>query len=235
MSALVQAPVVRVVPPRHVRVGALAWTAVRACGGASGWPLTLAPLGAALLLVLVTLPVLDDGWAPRVLQAAAALLALTVAVAADDPAGELLAASPYRLWVRTLSRAAVAVALCLPVWALLLVVASRRAAALPGGVPLPVERLSVQAAVLAGFALALGLVLARRGVRAPSSTAGPALLLGVVATYQLPAAWGLWEVQPWEAAGFRWAGLALVAAAVVAHALRDPADPRLLGRLLRRA
>ena len=182
------------------------------------------PLGAAVLLVVLSTPLLDDdGWRGVVLPGAALLLGLAVAAAVDEPDAVLLAASPTtfreRVGQRLLGLAVVGVpaALAVSAWTVL-----------AGG--------SVgwaDARALVGFAvgaLALSAALRRwAGLAEPTVVAGPLLLVGLLlGRWLLPHLpdVGLTAAQGW-AVGTA-AGLG-----VLALALRDPATASAVAPRLR--
>lgn len=130
-------------------------------------PLLLSGTAAAVLVGATTL-VLDDGYAVQVLRGAAILLAGGLAVALDDPAADLLAASPTTLARRWAARLGLAIGVTAGCWGLLL--------AWVGGVVhgVPWLALSVEAAALGGLALAISAALRRwRDVREPARSRHP--------------------------------------------------------------
>lgn len=194
-------------------------------------PGLLVPVGAALVLVLATLPVLDDGWALRVLRGVGVLLACAWVSAADDPAGEVVAASPYPRHVRTLARIAAALPPLLAVWSVAAVVVQVRAP------EVPVAGLGVEALALGLLGLAVGTGLrAWNDLHRPAHAAALGLVLLAFVTSAAPRWYALQQDQtwgpPWEAAQLRWWALVLVGAGVVALALHDPLHRRRLGALV---
>ncbi|HEX4976663.1 MAG TPA: hypothetical protein VFV40_02245 [Nocardioides sp.] len=184
-------------------------------------PGLLVPAAAALALVLLTTPVLDDGWALQVLRGVGVLLACAWVSATDDPAGEVVAAGPYPRHVRTLARIGTAVPPLVAVWVTAAVVVQVR-------VPeVPVLGLGVEALALGLLGLAVGTALrAWHDLHQPAHAAALGLVLLAFVTTTAPRWYALHQGQtwgpPWEAAQIRWAALALVAAGVVALALHDP-------------
>lgn len=193
---------------------AASWFAVRRAG-------LLVPAAAALVLLAVTAPVLDDGYAVQVLRGVGVLLACAWVATTDDPSGELLGGSPYPRRVRTLMRATAGGFVVLPTWALAAAVVEVRSAASP------VWGLSLEALALAVGGLAIG-----AGIRAWTVhyAASYLAVIGVVVlaigTNALPRDWAMVQEQtwgpPWEAAQLRWLALLLLVVAVLALALRDP-------------
>lgn len=188
-------------------------------------PGLLLPAGAALLLVLATAPVVDDGWALRVLRGVGVLLACAWAGATDDPAGEVVAASPYPRHVRALARVGAAFPPLVAVWAVAAVLVQVRAP------EVPVLGLGVEALALGLLGLAIGTGLrAWHDLHQPAHTATLALVLLAFVMSAAPRWYALHQVQtwgpPWEAAQIRWWGLGLVAAGVLALALHDPLPRR---------
>src|SRR5205823_3459204 len=108
-----------------------------------------------LLLTAATAAFMDVGLAVQVLRGVAMLLAVGLVTAADDPSGEVLAASPYGLGVRTMTRVAVAAAVTAPAWLLSATVVAIRA---PGT---PIAALSLEAAAIALLGVALATALRR--------------------------------------------------------------------------
>jgi len=194
-----------------------AWLAVRRA------PL-LVPAAAALVLTLVTIPWQDEQGV-RVVHGVAVLLACALASATDDPSGEAVAAAPVPRSVRTLSRVLAALAVCVPVAVLALVVASTRAFFFPTGA------MVLETICFAVVAVAFGATLrAWRGLLRPAYPTVIGVVLVVLATYALPRGWTMIDPQPWgppyQAALIRWTGLLLAAAGVLALALRDPGRGR---------
>lgn len=197
-----------------VRLLASSWWLVRRPG-------LLVPAGAALVLVLATAPVLDDGWALQVLRGVGVLLACAWVTATDDPAAEVVAASPYPRHVRTLARVGACLPPVLAVWVAAAAVVQLR-------VPeVPVLGLGVEALALGLLGLAVGSGLrAWHEVHRPAHAAALALVLLALVTSAAPRWYALHQAQtwgpPWEAAQIRWWALALVAGGVLTLALHDP-------------
>ena len=202
---------------RHEAASSLlgaSWRAVRRA------PL-LAPSAAAVLLVALTIPWQDSWHAVSVMHGVGVLLAAAMASTTDDPTGEVVAASPYPLRVRSAARVVAGLAVTLPVYVLAAIVVQVRFAATP------VLTLSVEATAYTMTALAIGFALrAWTGRLAPSYPTAVALLGLTVVTYVLPVGWTMVDPQQWgpplTAALLRWASLALAAAGIVSLALRDP-------------
>ena len=160
-----------------------------------------------------------------VLRGAAVLLACAVAFAVDDPAGDVLAASPTPLRRRVGLRILLAGAGAAAVWGALLLLA--RAA---GGAP-PAAELSLEALTLTvvGLAVSLGLQ-AWRGIDSPGILAAPAVAGAVLATFALPSKWALLTPGPglpgWQEAHERWGALLAVAGVLAVLATRDRAARR---------
>jgi hypothetical protein len=173
------------------------------------------------VLVLVAAPVLDDGWALQVLRGVGVLLACAWVSATDDPAGEVVAASPYPRPVRTLARIGAALPPLVAVWTVAAVVVQVR-------VPeVPVLGLGVEALALGLLGLAVGTALrAWHDLHQPAHAAALGLVLLAFVTTAMPRWYALHQGQtwgpPWEAAQIRWTALALVASGVLALALHDP-------------
>jgi len=191
------------------------WRAVRR-------PPLLVPCGAAAGLVAGSFPWQDSGQAVPVLHGVVVLGACALAATTDDPAGEIVAASPYSRSTRTLVRMLAGAAVVLPLLALAAAVAETRFA----GTPLVLVGFEALGYALVGTAIGAGLR-AWTGRQAPGYTAVIGLLGVVLATYFLPRGWGMVDQQSWgpplEAALLRWTALALLASGVLALALRDPA------------
>lgn len=180
------------------------------------------PVVVAALLALLTLPVIDDGYALQVLRGVGVVLGLAVVVAVDDPAGTVLAASPFSAARRTLARVAVVLAVAVPVWCGAAGLVAWRA-----DVPVAGVALETAGWWTLGLALSAG-IWRRSGTLSPSFVAGPVLLGLVLAADGLPRGWALLAGQtwgpPWEAAHLRWLAVLLAGAGLVAWALRDPLD-----------
>jgi hypothetical protein len=192
---------------------------------ASWWvvrrPALLVPAGLALLLVLATASVLDDGYAMRVLRGVGVLLACALVSAVDDPSGEVVAAAPVPRWERTGLRVLAATAVVVPAWCLAAGVVVWRT------VGVPVLGLGLEALALAalGLAVATGLR-AWRDQHVPSHAAVVAVAAIAFLTGALPRWYAMQQEQtwgpPWEAAQIRWFAVLLVGAGLVTLALRDP-------------
>ena len=193
------------------------WRAVR--------PLRVVAVAAAVaLLVAGSAPWQDDGYAVPVMHGVALLVACVVALCTDDPAADIAAASPYPRHVRTLARLAVGTAIALPTYLLASWVAEVRFDATPLTV------LGAEALTSVILAAAVGSVLRARGMHAP---AYPTVLVVLVVTFvlgRLPREYAVIDPQPWgppvEAALVRWTALALLGAAALMWALRDPLSDR---------
>jgi len=152
-----------------------------------------------------------------VLRVVAVLLATTVVTLVDDAAQNILASSPTPLVWRTGGRLALAASAVAVAWAVALFWVR------PGDLT---AALTLEAAALTALALAVASGVARWvGARDASYAAGPAVAGAVLAALVLPPRWAL-IVPPgesWRDAHLRWAALLVIALAVIAVALRDPA------------
>jgi hypothetical protein len=192
---------------------------------ASWWvvrrPALLVPAGLAVLLVVATSPVLDEGYGMRVLRGAGVLLACALVTTVDDPSGEVVAASPFPRAVRTLGRVLAGAALVVTSWAVAAVLVEWRAP------EVPVLGLGLEALALAtlGLAVATGLR-AWRDQHSPSHVSLVAVVAIAFLTSALPRWYTLQQGQtwgpPWEAAQIRWFAVLLVGSGLVTLALRDP-------------
>lgn len=184
-------------------------------------PALLVPTGLALLLVVATATVLDQGYGMRVLRGAGVLLACALVTTVDDPSAEVTAASPFPRAVRTGVRVLAGTALVLVAWVAVAVLVEWRAP------EVPVLALGLEALGLAalGLAVATGLR-AWRDQHAPSHIALVAVVSIAFLTGALPRWYTLQQGQtwgpPWEAAQIRWLAVLLVGAGLVTLALRDP-------------
>jgi fluoroquinolone transport system permease protein len=182
-----------------------------------------APVGIAVLLTVGTATWLDSGSAVNLLRGAALLLAAGLVTTVDDPSGEVLAASPYPLAVRTASRILVGLAVVVPAWLAVVVLVTTRVSEVPTAA-LTLEALGM---VAVGLALATGLR-RWRGQHQPSYVSGPGLFLSVLALNAVPPRWAFLTDQtwgpPWAATHLRWAALSLAAFALMRLAMRDPLD-----------
>ncbi len=196
-----------------------------------GWlalprPSVLGGCAAAGLLGVAAWRALDEPTgALMVLRGTAVLLACAVAFAVDDPAGDVLAASPTPLRRRFGMRILLAGALALAVWCALLLLAQAA-----GGQP-PAAALSLEALTLTAVGLAAGLAFQTwRGIGSPGILAAPAVAGAVLASFALPAKWALLAPGPglpgWQEAHQRWAAVLVVAVAVGVLATRDRAARR---------
>jgi hypothetical protein len=181
------------------------------------------PLVAATLLVVVTVPWQDGPRATHVVHGVVVLAALALALAFDDPTGDVATAAPVPRDTWTVARLVAALALALPVVVVGFLVARLRFEWLPTAVLVAeaVGFLVVAVAVAAGAR-------AWRGAHGPSYAAVVGVLAVALIANALPRDWAMIDPQPWgppyEAALWRWLGSVLVAVAVLAVALRDPLD-----------
>lgn len=180
------------------------------------------PVGAAILLVALTYPVLDS-YGSQVLTGVTAILAFGLVCAVDDPAAGILAATPYSPTRRSLCRITAAVAVLVPVWLAAAAVVAVRADGLS------MRMLGLEALTLWTLAVAVALGVGRASSSvAPSYVATPVLLGVILAAGNLPPGWEMFDAQPWGppwiAAQLRWLAALLTASAVAAMLLRDPLD-----------
>jgi hypothetical protein len=187
-------------------------------------------VAAALLLTGAAVPALDGGHAVTVLRGVGVILACAWALTMDDPAGEVLAASPYPRAVRSLVRLLCGLPLVVGAWLVAAVVVEWRAPYVP------VLGLGVEALALgvAGLAIAAGLRAWRDHLR-PGSFAAVGLLALAMTTAALPREYGMDRRQTWgapfEAAQVRWTALLLLAVGVLMLALSDPLSARRRARI----
>lgn len=176
------------------------------------------PLAAASLLVVATLP-----WQERatsVMHGVAVLVACAFASALDDPSGDVATAAPVRRATWTWARLAAVGAAALPVLLVATLVARLRFT------PLPLAVVLAEAAGYLLAAVAVAAVLRARRTFLPSYPAVAGVLVVALVTYAMPRGWTMVDPQPWgppyEAALWRWLGFALLAAGLLAAAVRDP-------------
>lgn len=202
---------------------------------ATAWrPLHLAGLVAVALAATVH-RVPDPAFAELIgpLRFAAVASAVGAAGALDDPTRPHLDGTPVSLAARQSLRLLVVAAATLCWWvAALATVAAHpaaRAAALEGSA-LPIVALTIELVTLLLIAWAVAaVVVRRRGGSGAVAGAGAAVATPVLLLFA-PERWGLLAGDPgaagadvWIAAHLRWLGVALLAATVLASALRDPA------------
>jgi hypothetical protein len=197
-------------------VGA-SWLAVRRT------PL-IVPALAALGLVAVTYPWQESGHAVGVMHGVILLAGAAWAATTDDPSGEVLAGSPFPLRRRACARLVAGLLVVLPVYVVGAIVAESRFS------DTPLLPLAVEGAGYLVAAVAIGSAFRAAGHLMPSYLAMVGLVGLAVTTYVLPRGWTMVDPQPWgpplTAACARWAGLGLLAVAVLVLALRDPANRR---------
>lgn len=194
------------------------WMVVRRSG-------LLIPVAATCALVAATVHLFDDGYAAQVLRGVGVLLACAWVSTLDDPMGEVAAGSAYPRSLRSLVRAAVGLAVIVPLWTGVALLGEWRAG-----------ELSLLPLALEAAGLGLAGVAAGAGLRAwgdrhqPSYLVVPAVVALAVGINSLPRAWAMVPFQtwgpPWEAALVRWAALALLCAGLLVAALRDPMSGR---------
>lgn len=188
-------------------------------------PPLLIPVGAALLVSLASLPWLGEGSATTVRTSVATLLACGLAASADDPAGEVAAASPYSRPLRCAARLLVGLALALPVAALSLALVEQQVSSTRS------LEVSLQMLSLLMIGPAVGFALWAWGdlTQAPYAAAVGVLCVAF-AWWAVPGQWGVVMAQPWgppwEAILIRWSALVLLGLAIVAGAWGEPAARR---------
>ncbi len=208
---------------------------VRPTVRAVNWlPLVIgAGLGAALLLVPEALTTkLTEAHLTTLARLAAACAAVGAAFVLDDPATRTIPTVPTARLVRNAVRV-VPVAAALAVWWLLLLRLATAAAHHPTVTHLPGGGLSVEAATMAGVALALAAAVQRRSTDGNYGLlAAPGLLAFVALAWVLPRRVAL-VVGPddprWAVAHQRWTVGLVVALAVFVWAGREPVS-RSVGR-----
>jgi len=179
-----------------------------------------APLGAALLLVVVCAQWFGGGHDLELLRCVAFLLTAAVVSAVDDPAAETLAAAPYTLAARTLGRIVVATFAAAAVWAVALAVAATTA---PG---VPLLGISLQGLGIAVIGVTCAAGLRRFGqLHEPAVIAIPLVLALLLAAQIIPRQWALLGDQTWGttwiAAQVRWSAVVAFGVGVTACALAD--------------
>lgn len=177
---------------------------------------------AAVLLAATWRGLDDDGTAVLVLRGVAVLLATALALAVDEPAAALLDATPTSLGQRLAARLALCCSLLVPAWLLAV------GAAVSAGADVPVGTLSLELAALTAVGLAVPAALRRWWqVSEPGLVTGPVLLGALLAVAHLPRELLLLPGHPadpaWAAAHWRWGGILVVSACLLARAVTDPA------------
>jgi hypothetical protein len=184
-----------------------------------------APLSAALLVVGLATRWLGHGHDLDILRCLAFLLTAALISAVDDPAAETLAAVPYPLAARTLSRIAVTATAAGAIWLLGLAVAD---AAAPGT---PLLGISLEGLGVAVFGVSSAIGIKRYGqIDEPAVLAVPAVLALLLATELIPRQWALVGQQtwgtPWVAEQFRWGCIVAIGAGLAARALTQSTGQR---------
>lgn len=184
-------------------------------------PAHLVPAGVAVVMTVAAVAWLDPGYASLVRLGVATLLACSLAVTAEDPAGEVAAASPYRPWVRCATRLVVGLAVVLPIGVLALVLLAHQGDA----VSTRSSAIQMLAIVLSGPAFGFA-VWAWGDSTQPSHAAAAGVVCWSLAMWKLPTTWAVISAQPWgppwEAIQIRWGALILLAVAIMANAWHDP-------------
>jgi hypothetical protein len=179
---------------------------------------------AAVALLVASSPVLAS-YGSQVLIAVGIILAFALVAAVDDPAGPVLAASPYSLTRRCLYRLAAAGAVAAPVWLVAAVAVAWRAELSA----IPTLALQTLALWIVGVGIALCVWRVSASV-APSYVAAPVLVCLTLALDALPRGWQLFNAQswgpPWVAAQLRWIAVLVFAVSVTGLLLRDAMDQR---------
>ena len=143
----------------------------------------------------------------------------------DDPAADILAASPATLMRRRALRVTLGAVVLLVGW----LVALDRGAFLEDYGSLPLGAVSLEVAAFGCLTLAIAAIAARRGDRSPGITAAVGLVMVVallfVARQAVPPSWPLPEMQP-NVHYRRWWWVAAVSLALIAWSSRDPAARR---------
>jgi hypothetical protein len=173
------------------------------------------------LLTLATVPFLSAGNAHQVRTGVATLLACALAGTAEDPAGEVAAASPRPRWLRCGTRLLLGLALALPMAILSLALVEQQV----GVIPTQGAAVQLLAVLMIGPAIGFA-VWAWGDMAQPTYAAMAGVLCFSLALLLLPTGWTVIKVQPWgppwEAALIRWVALVALSAAIVATAWRDP-------------
>jgi hypothetical protein len=176
----------------------------------------------AALLPVVAWPSLDTGSGLLVLRGTAVLLAVAVTFAVDDPAADVLAASPTPLRQRVMVRVALAVAVAGAAWTAAAAVVAAR-----DHVPVAGLTLEVLALAMVGIAVALALQ-TWGGATDPGILTAPVVAGAVLAANLLPSRWALLVAGPggpeWEQAHRRWAAVLVVAVVAARLATADRAS-----------
>jgi hypothetical protein len=150
----------------------------------------------------------------------AVLLALGAVFVLDDAAAVTVAAFPTPLWWRRMLRFGLAAVFVLPAWAAVLAYAYSQQPELPW------PRLTLELTVLVTFGFAIGDAAARwLDVNEPGMTAALAVLGFTFIGLHLPMRIGLFAMPDspdWEPSTLRWAGVLIVAVAVLLATIRDP-------------
>lgn len=210
-------------------IGAVLWPTARAV---RWWPLLLAlALGFGVLsLALRPKEVGDVATLVNWLRLVALLAALGTAFLLDDPSEPTTEAAGVSLLTRRLVRVGLAAPLLAGWWALVLWLAGYR---LPG-LDVPVAAATVQLGALLAVVLALAAFGARLAPeRLGGVVAGPALAILAAAATELPRELALYVAPTspeWEAARWRWTGLAVLGGLALLAGCRDPAARRVFIR-----
>lgn len=182
-----------------------------------------APLIAAIVSTVLVLAGVGDAnvWP---LQVAAVLLAGAAGFALDDPAYELLAASPTSLWRRRAARMAAILTPTILLWGTLAAVLGTESS----------EETLTLVAMLAGLlGLAFGVsgVAGRRTGGQGGPFTAPAILMALIASSTMPERWRPLPMGDipggWTALQTRWSAAAIVGVVVLLLSSRDAATRRL--------
>lgn len=219
---------------RAPRRGAVSRALAPATCRSTAWrPLHLAGVVAVALAATVH-RVPEPAFAELVgaLRFAAVASAVGTAGALDDPTRPHLDGTPVSLAARQSLRLVVAAAATLCWWAAALVTVAAHPAARAAareGRALPIVALTVELLALLLLAWAVAAVVVRRRGGSGAVAGAGAVVATPVLLLLTPQRWGLLAGDPgaagavWVAAHLRWLGGALLAATVLAFALRDPA------------
>lgn len=179
------------------------------------------PLGIAALISTAAVIARRDGDAAAPLQATSIFLASAVGFAFDDPAAEMLDASPTSLLRRRARRIATLIAPVIALWTMLVWVQGPRDAA-------EAWALITMFAGLTGLSLAIAGVTARASAKNRGGIAvGPSLLVALITSTLFPPRWRPLPMGDipggWPAIYLRWSLAAMVGTVAFLWSSRDRA------------
>ena len=188
-------------------------------------PTLLTAGGVVVLMLLAAVAQPDAGVSPFVTRVAVLALAGGAAYLLDDAAAQLTSVTPPGVWRRRAPGLSAGASVVAAAWVVLLLVLDRQDSRPPVAIA------TGELAVLCLASVAAAAILFRRGDPQPGARVAPVVVLSGVCVVIAESVLRTTILLPWDgpgpgpALGLAWAGLGVLAAAVLLLASRDPASP----------